>query len=52
VFVLILLLAGTLVGGGIGFVSGLNYGWIWAIIGAQIGATVGILGVVAVTRRP
>ncbi len=48
----ILLLAGTLVGGGIGFAGGLNYGWIWAMIGAQAGATVGVLGVVLMTRRP
>ena len=50
--VLILLLAGTLVGGGIGFLFGLDYGWGWAILGAQLGATTGVVGVAIAARRP
>jgi hypothetical protein len=50
--VLIPLLAGTLVGGGIGFLFGLNYGWGWAFLGAQLGATAGVIGVAMAARRP
>ncbi|MFC5563899.1 hypothetical protein [Methylobacterium aerolatum] len=49
---LILFVAATLVGGGFGFILGLNYGWTWAIAGAQLGATAGVIGVALVARRP